>query len=32
MAGMHDVYIVFKNDKATSSQRLMTVSLVTFAR
>jgi hypothetical protein len=32
MAGMHDVYIVFKNDKATPSQRLMTVSLVTFVQ
>jgi len=32
MTGTHDVYIVFKNDKATASQRLMTVSLVTFVQ
>jgi cytochrome c len=30
MTGTHDVYIVFKTDKATPTQRLMTVSLVTF--
>jgi cytochrome c len=30
--GMHDVYIVFRNDKAPPSQRLMTVSLITFVQ
>jgi hypothetical protein len=32
MTGTHDVYIVFKNDKAPASQRLMTVSLITFVQ
>jgi cytochrome c len=30
--GTRDVYIVFKNDKASPSQRLMTVSLITFVQ
>lgn len=30
--GTQDVYIVFKSDKATPSQRLMTVSLLTFVQ
>jgi cytochrome c len=30
--GIHDVYIVFKNEKATPSQRLVTVSQITFVQ
>jgi cytochrome c len=31
-AGVHDVYLVFKNDRATPTQALMTLTTVAFVQ